>query len=88
MGAGIRQIVPLLTMNFVWLVVISCLIAMPVAGLFMHGWLKLFNSYSIGLQPLPFILSALTVLLITMMTVIFHTLRAAVANPSKSLRTE
>jgi putative ABC transport system permease protein len=88
MGAGIGQIVPLLTMNFVWLVAISCLIACPVAGLFMHSWLKIFNSYSIGLQPLPFISSVLTVLLITMLTVIFHTLRAAVANPSKSLRTE
>ncbi len=88
MGAGIGQIVPLLTMNFVWLVAISCLIACPVAGLFMHSWLKIFNSYSIGLQPLPFVFSVLTVLLITMLTVIFHTLRAAVGNPSKSLRTE
>ncbi len=88
MGAGIGQIVPLLTMNFVWLVAISCLIACPVAGLFMHSWLKIFNSYSIGLQPLPFVFSVLTVLLITMLTVVFHTLRAAVANPSKSLRTE
>lgn len=88
MGAGIGQIVPLLTTNFILLVGISCLIAMPVAGLFMHSWLKIFNSYSTGLQPLPFVFSALTVLLITMMTVIFHTLKAAVANPSKSLRTE
>jgi putative ABC transport system permease protein len=87
MGAGIGQIVPLLTRNFVWLVLISCLIAFPVAGLFMYSWLKIFT-YSTGLQPMPFVLSALTVLLITMMTVIFHTLRAAVANPSKSLRTE
>ncbi|HUB61899.1 MAG TPA: ABC transporter permease [Puia sp.] len=87
MGAGIGQIVPLLTRNFIWLVLISCFIAFPVAGLFMYHWLKIFT-YSTGLQPMPFILSALTVLLITMMTVIFHTLRAAVANPSKSLRTE
>jgi putative ABC transport system permease protein len=87
MGAGIGQIVPLLTRNFVWLVGISCLIAFPVAWLFMHNWLKIF-SYSTGLQPTPFVFSALTVLLITMLTVIFHTLRAAVANPSKSLRTE
>ena len=87
MGAGIGQIVPLLTTNFILLVGISCLIACPVAGLFMHNWLKIFT-YSTGLTAMPFILSALTVLLITMLTVIFHTLKAAVANPSKSLRTE
>jgi putative ABC transport system permease protein len=87
MGAGIAQIVPLLTTNFILLVGISCLIACPVAGLFMHKWLKIFT-YSTGLQVMPFVFSALTVLLISMMTVIFHTLKAAVANPSKSLRTE
>jgi len=37
---------------------------------------------------LPFLLSALTVLFITMLTVIFHTVKAAVANPAKNLRTE
>jgi putative ABC transport system permease protein len=87
MGAGIGQIVPLLTTNFVLLVGFSCLVAFPVAWLFMHNWLNVFT-YHIGLTPLPFILSALTVLLITMLTVMFHTVKAAVANPSKSLRTE
>jgi putative ABC transport system permease protein len=87
LGAGIGQIVPLLTTNFILLVGISILIAFPAAGWFMHNWLKIFT-YSTGLTVMPFVLSALTVLLITMMTVIFHTLKAAVANPSKSLRTE
>jgi putative ABC transport system permease protein len=87
MGAGIGQIVPLLTTNFVLLVGFSCLVAFPVAWLFMHNWLNVFT-YHIGLTPLPFILSALTVLLITMLTVMFHTVKSAVANPSKSLRTE
>ena len=87
MGAGIGQILPLLTTNFMIMVAISCLFACPVAGLFMHGWLTIFV-YNTGLTVLPFLLSALTVLLITLMTVTFHTLKAAVANPSKSLRTE
>ena len=87
MGAGIGQIVPLLTTNFVLLVGLSCLVAFPVAGLFMHSWLKIFT-YSTGLTPLPFVLSAFTVLLITMLTITFHTVRAAVANPSESLRSE
>jgi len=88
MGAGIRQIVPLLTTNFIVLVGLSCLFAFPAAWWFMNGWLKIFKENSAGLGPLPFLFSALTVLLITMLTVIFHTLKAAVANPSKSLRTE
>ncbi len=87
MGAGIGQIVPLLTTNFIVLVGVSCLVAFPIAWVFMHNWLKIFT-YNTGLTPLPFLLSALTVLLITMLTVAFHTLKAAVANPSKSLRTE
>ena len=87
MGAGIGQIVPLLTTSFVVLVGVSCLFAFPIAWWFMYKWLKIFT-YNTGLTPLPFILSALTVLLITMLTVAFHTLKAAVANPSKSLRTE
>ena len=87
MGAGIGQIVPLVTTNFIVLVVISCLIAFPVAYLFMDKWLKIFP-YNTGLSVTPFLLSALTVLIITMLTVSFHAIKAAMANPVKSLRTE
>lgn len=87
MGAGVSQIVPLITKNFVWLVGLSCLIAFPVAYLFMDKWLKIFT-YNTGLRPAPFLLSALVVLAITLLTVLFHTVRAALANPAKSLRSE
>lgn len=87
MGAGIGQIVPLITRNFVWLVGLSCLVAFPVAYLFMDKWLKIFP-YNTGLAITPFLLSALVVLVVTLLTVIFHTVRAAVANPVNSLRTE
>ncbi len=87
MGARIREIVPLITTNFISLVGISCLIAFPVAYLFMDKWLKIFP-YNTGLSITPFILSAFAVLLITLLTVIFHTIKAAIANPVKSLRTE
>jgi putative ABC transport system permease protein len=87
MGAGLKEIVPLITKSFVWLVGISCLIAFPVAYLFMDKWLKIFT-YNTGLTFLPFLLSAFAVLFITLFTVIFHTTRAALANPSKSLRSE
>lgn len=87
MGAGLPQIVPLITKNFVVLVGLSCLIAFPVAYIFMDKWLKIFP-YNTGITVTPFVLSALTVLLITMLTVIFHTVKAALANPVTSLRSE
>lgn len=87
MGAGIGQIVPLVTRNFVALVGISCFIAFPVAYLFMDKWLKIFP-YNTGLSVTPFLLSAIAVLIITMITVSFHAIKAAVTNPVKSLRTE
>ena len=87
MGAGLVEIIPLITKNFVLLVGLACLIAFPVAYLFMDKWLKVFP-YNTGLHVLPFILSALTVLFITLLTVIFHTVKAALANPVANLRTE
>ncbi|HEY4154094.1 MAG TPA: ABC transporter permease [Puia sp.] len=87
MGARVGQIVPLLTGNFIWLVIISSLIAFPVAAIFMAKWLKLFF-YNTGLTVQPFLFSALIVLLITVITVIFHTVKAATASPVKGLRSE
>lgn len=87
MGAGTRQIVPLITRNFLLLVGLSCLIAVPIASLFMNKWLQLF-SYNTGLTVSPFLDAALTVLCITLLTVIFHTMKAAMANPVKGLRSE
>jgi putative ABC transport system permease protein len=87
MGAGIGQIISLMTANFVLLVGISCFIAFPVAWIFMSNWLKIFP-YNTGLTVMPFLLSALAVLAITLLTVIFHTVKVAVANPAKGLRTE
>ncbi len=87
LGAGLRQIIPLMTGNFVLLVGISCFIAFPVAWFFMHKWLTFFQ-YNTGLTVLPFLCSALIVLLITLLTVLFHTVKAAVANPANSLRSE
>jgi putative ABC transport system permease protein len=89
MGADVGQLVTLITRNFVFLVGISCLIACPVAYFFMNKWLtNNFPSYNTGLSPTPFLLAAATVLVITLLTVIYHTMRAALANPSKSLRSE
>lgn len=85
LGAGVGHLVTLITRNFVILVGISCLIACPLAYLFMNNWLKEFP-YQPGFSVLPYLLAAITVLLITLATVIYHTMRAAMANPSTSLR--
>jgi putative ABC transport system permease protein len=87
MGAGVGEIVTLIIRNFVLLVGLSCFIAFPVAYIFMHKWLNIF-SYNTGLSPTPFLLAAFAVLFITLMTVIYHTMRAALTNPSRNLRSE
>jgi putative ABC transport system permease protein len=87
LGAGMTEIIPLLTRNFVLLVGLSCFIAFPIAYWFMHQWLLHF-SYNTGISITPFLLSALTVLLLTLLTVLFHTVKAAMADPAKGLRTE
>jgi putative ABC transport system permease protein len=87
MGADLRHIVTLITKNFLLLVAISCILAFPIAYYFMHKWLQIFP-YSAGIQISSFVISAMTVLVITLLTVSFHTLKAAVANPVNSLRTE
>jgi putative ABC transport system permease protein len=87
MGARAGQIAPLLFGNFVLLVCISCLIAFPVAAIFMNKWLKLFF-YSPGLTVPPFLYSTIAVLLVTTITVGFHTVKAAIASPIHGLRSE
>ncbi len=87
MGAKVSQIIPLITTNFIALVGLSCFIAFPVAWYFMSNWLKIFP-YNTGLKIAPFFLSAIAVLVITLLTVVFHTIRAAVAKPVKALKTE
>jgi len=87
LGASVGRIIPLITGNFVVLVGLACLIAFPVAWYFMDKWLQLFT-YNTGLSVMPFLLSAIAVLVMTMATVLFHTIRAATANPVNSLRDE
>ncbi|MEO8109655.1 MAG: ABC transporter permease [Ginsengibacter sp.] len=87
MGASIPQIINLITRNYLWLALIAAVIAFPVAYYFMHNWLSVF-SYSAGLSVLPFILSAFLIVLTAVLTAMYHSTRAALASPAKSLRTE
>ena len=87
MGASITSVVGMITRNYLWLALIAALIAFPVAWYFMHNWLSLF-SYNAGLSVVPFILSALIIVITAAVTATYHSAKAALAKPVKSLRTE
>ncbi len=87
MGASIVQIVSLITQNYLWLALIAALIAFPVAYYFMNNWLKVF-SYSGGLSVIPFIISALVIVLTSVLTAMFHSAKAALSKPANNLRSE
>jgi len=87
MGASITQIITLTARNYLWLAVIAAVIAFPVAYYFMSNWLKIFN-YSNGLSVVPFIVSAIIIVLTAVLTVMFYSAKAALTSPAKSLRTE
>ncbi len=87
MGASVTGIINLLSKDFLDLVVLSFFIAMPVAWYFMKVWLKDF-AYRTDISWWVFILSAVLALAIAFVTVSFQAIKAAIANPVKSLRTE
>jgi putative ABC transport system permease protein len=87
MGASIIQIVTMITRNYLWLALIATLIAFPVAYYFMSNWLKVFSYYA-GLSVIPFIVSALLIVMTAVLTAMFHSAKAALAKPAKNLRSE
>ena len=87
MGASIVQVVIMITRNYLWLALISAFIAFPVAWYFMNNWLKIFP-YNAGLSVVPFIVSAFVIVITAVATAMFHSAKAALTNPAKSLRTE
>ncbi|HEV3222797.1 MAG TPA: ABC transporter permease [Puia sp.] len=87
LGASILEVVTLVTRNYLWLSLIAAFIAFPVAWFFMNNWLNIFP-YNAGISPVPFILSALVIVITAVITAMFHSARAAVASPAKILKTE
>ena len=87
LGASVVNITTLLSKDFIVLVIIAILIASPVAGYFMNQWLHDF-AYRINIGGGVFVLAALAAVLIALLTMSFQAIKAAVANPVKSLRTE
>jgi hypothetical protein len=87
LGAGVPDIAVLLGRDFVWLVLLALMIASPVAWIFMHRWLQDY-AYRIAFGADLFLLSGAALLLVTLLTISWHSLRAALANPVESLRSD
>jgi putative ABC transport system permease protein len=87
LGASVEGIVLLLSKEFVKLVIIALLIASPVAWYAMRNWLEDF-AYRIDLEWWIFALSGVVAILIALLTVSFQSIKAALMNPVKSLRSE
>jgi putative ABC transport system permease protein len=87
LGATVSQLWLMQSKDFIVLVLISCLIASPLALYFLQNWLQQY-SYRITIGPGVFLIAAGTAIAITVITVSFQAIKAAVTNPVKSLRSE
>jgi putative ABC transport system permease protein len=87
LGASVAQMWAMLSKEFVYLVIISCVIASPIALYFLSDWLEKYE-YHIQLSWIVFAVAALLAVAITLLTVSFQAIRAALMNPVKSLRSE
>ncbi|WP_299471502.1 ABC transporter permease [Mucilaginibacter sp.] len=87
LGASIVQVWLMLSRDFIVLVVISCVIASPVALYYLHNWLQQYT-YRVSIGVGVFIASGMAAIVITLVTISFQAIKAALANPVKSLRSE
>ncbi len=87
LGASLFNLWRLLSKDFLLLVIISLLIAIPISYYFMSNWLLHYN-YRTNISWWVFGISGFGAMLITLLTVSFQAIKAAIANPVKSLRTE
>jgi putative ABC transport system permease protein len=85
--AGVPGIVYMLSKDFLYLVLLAIVIASPVAYYFMHGWLRGF-AYRINISWWTFAFAGSAALLIAFATVSFLVIKAAIANPVNSLRSD
>jgi putative ABC transport system permease protein len=87
LGASVIQVVMLLSKDFLRLVVISIVLAVPLASYAMSSWLQGF-AYHVSLQWWVFVLAIVISLLIAILTISSQAFKAAVINPAKSLKSE
>jgi putative ABC transport system permease protein len=87
LGASVANIASMLSKDFLQLVLIALVIASPVAYYFMHQWLDNF-AYRTAISWWVFVLAGVAAIVITVCTIGFQAIKAAVTNPVKSLRSE
>jgi len=87
LGASIASVTGLLSKDFLQLIIISFFVAFPVAWWIMNNWLQNYQ-YRIEISWWIFLLAASLTILIALITISFQAIKAAIANPVKSLRTE
>jgi ABC-type antimicrobial peptide transport system permease subunit len=87
LGASIYNLWQMLSKEFAFLVIVSCFIAIPLAWYYLNSWLQQYD-YRTPVSLWVFIVSGTGALIITLITVSFQAIKAAIANPVKSLRTE
>jgi ABC-type antimicrobial peptide transport system permease subunit len=87
LGATVQHLVYLFTKEFIGLIAVAFLIAMPLAWYFMNGWLEGF-AYRIAISWWIFLAAGFLSLFVALITVCSQAIKAAIANPVKSLRTE
>lgn len=87
LGASVSNIMLLFVKEFVIIILTAAVIACPVAWWAMNNWLNNY-AYHITISLLPFVLSIIFLAVITLLLIGFQTIKAAIANPVKSLRTE
>ena len=87
LGASVQNVLYILSKDFITLVLIAFVIAVPVTWFIMHNWLQDF-AYRISIQIWVFAIAGVLAILIALLTIGIQALKAAVANPVKSLRTE
>ena len=84
---GLAGIIQLLAIDFIKLVIIAIVIAIPVSWYVMNKWLQDF-AYKINISWTVFIIAGFIAIIIALITISFQSIKAALANPVKSLRTE
>jgi putative ABC transport system permease protein len=87
LGASVTSVTKMLSKDFIKLVFIACLIAFPLSWWAMNKWLQSF-AYRINISWWIFLAAAVIAILIALITISFQAIKAAVANPVKSLRSE
>ncbi len=87
LGASITGLTALLSKELLQLVGLSCVVSFPIAGWIMHNWLQNYT-YRIDISWWIFVFAGVLAILIAFVTISFQTIRAAIANPVKALRSE